>query len=75
MAIFQIKDQKVNRIKPTEFRSEKDLQNLVERNLDTFFNCKFVATEFSTGSIHSGRIDTLAISEDNNPVTLLIRKQ
>ncbi len=74
MAIFQIKDQKVNRIKPTEFGSEKDLQNLVERNLDTFFNCKFVATEFSTGSIHSGRIDTLAISEDNNPVIIEYKK-
>jgi len=74
MAIFEIKDKKVNRIKPTEFKLEKDLQNLIEQNLNTFFNCKFVATEFSTGNIHSGRIDTLAISEDNNPVIIEYKK-
>lgn len=74
MAIFEIKDRKVNRIKPTEFKLEKDLQNLVEQNLNIFFNCTFVATEFSTGNLHSGRIDTLAISEDNNPVIIEYKK-
>ncbi len=74
MAIFEIKDKIVNRIKPTEFKLEKDLQNLIERNLETFFNCRFVATEFSTGSVHSGRIDSLAISEDNNPVIIEYKK-
>ena len=74
MAIFEIKDKKVNRIKPTEFKLEKDLQNLVEQNLETFFNCRFIASEFSTGNIHSGRIDTLAISEDNNPVIIEYKK-
>ncbi len=74
MAIFEIKDKRVNRIKPTEFKLEKDLQNLIEKNLETFFNCRFVATEFSTGNVHSGRIDTLAISEDNNPVIIEYKK-
>ena len=74
MAIFEIKDKNVNRIKPTEFKLEKDLQKLVEQNLETFFNCKFIATEFSTGNLHSGRIDTLAISEDNNPVIIEYKK-
>jgi len=74
MAIFEIKDKKANRIKPTEFKLEKDLQSLVEQNLKTFFNSRFVATEFSTGNIHSGRIDTLAISEDNNPVIIDYKK-
>lgn len=74
MAIFEIKEKKVNRIKPTEFKLEKDLQKLVEQNLETFFNCRFIATEFSTGNIHSGRIDTLAISEDNNPVIIEYKK-
>lgn len=74
MAIFQINNNKVNRIKPTDFKFEKDLQNLVEQNLGTFFNCKLIASEFSTGNIHSGRIDTLAISEDNNPVIIEYKK-
>ncbi len=33
-----------------------------------------MAAEFSTGNIHSGRIDTLAISEDNNPVIIEYKK-
>lgn len=74
MAIFEIKDDKVKRIKPTEFRLEKDLQTLVEKNLETFFNCRFVASEFSTGNLHSGRIDSLALSEDNNPVIIEYKK-
>ncbi len=74
MAIFQIINNKVNRIKPTDFKLEKDLQNLVEQNLESFFNCKFIASEFSTGNIHSGRIDTLALSEDNNPVIIEYKK-
>lgn len=74
MAIFEIKDKSVNRIKPTEFGLEKELQNLIEQNLETFFNCRFVASEFSTGNLHSGRIDTLAISEDKNPVIIEYKK-
>jgi len=74
MAIFELRDNKVCRIKPTEFKLEKDLQGLVEQNLETFFNCRFIATEFTTGNLHSGRIDTLAISEDNNPVIIEYKK-
>lgn len=74
MAIFEIRDQKVKRFKPTQFRLEKDLQNLIEQNLESFFNCRLIASEFSTGNLHSGRIDTLGISEDNNPVIIEYKK-
>lgn len=74
MAIFQIDNGKANRIRLSEFRLEKDLQTLIEQNLETIFNCRFVATEFSTGNLHSGRIDSLALSEDNNPVIIEYKK-
>ncbi|MFD2726273.1 DUF5655 domain-containing protein [Hyunsoonleella rubra] len=74
MAIFDIKEIRVKRIKPTQFRLEKDLQNLIELNLETIFNCRLIASEFSTGNLHSGRIDTLGISEDNNPVIIEYKK-
>jgi predicted transport protein len=74
MAIFEVEKGKVKRVKLSEFKLEKDLQKLVEENLQTIFNCRFIATEFSTGNIHSGRIDTLAISEDNNPVIIEYKK-
>ncbi len=57
-----------------EFATEKELQTLVERNLEEIFGCRLVATEFSTGSVHSGRIDSLALSEDGNPVIIEYKK-
>lgn len=61
-------------IEQTNFSVEKELQNLIERNLGSVFNCRFVASEFSTGTLHAGRIDSLALSEDNNPVIIEYKK-
>ena len=74
MAIFEIEKGKAKRVRLSEFKLEKELQKLIEENLETIFNCHFISTEFSTGNIHSGRIDTLAISEDNNPVIIEYKK-
>ena len=70
MALFQKDKDKLSIIKLDKFNNEKELQALVESNLESIFNCKFVATEFVTGPVHAGRIDTLALSEDNNPVII-----
>lgn len=74
MAIFEIDKGKAKRVRLSDFKLEKDLQRLVEYNLEIIFNCRLISTEFSTGNIHSGRIDTLAISEDNNPVIIEYKK-
>ncbi len=70
MALFQREKYKLTLIKQTKFTNEKELQSLIENNLDTIFNCRFIATEFTTGPVHAGRIDTLALSEDDNPVII-----
>jgi predicted transport protein len=70
MPLFEIKGPVLKSVPQDKFTSEKALQQLVEKNLDAVFRCRFVATEFSTGSVHSGRIDTLALSEDDNPVII-----
>ncbi len=70
MPLFERNNLQLGIVRPKKFDSEKELQTLVEKNLSTMFNCRFVATEFGTGPIHGGRIDTLAISEENNPVII-----
>ena len=70
MPLFQRTKATLNTVEQTNFDSEKALQHLIEQNLETVFNCRFVATEFVTGALHGGRIDTLALSEDNNPVII-----
>jgi len=49
---------------------EKPLQNLIEANLDALLSIRFLATEYSTGKTHAGRIDTLGLDENNCPVIL-----
>lgn len=70
MPLFRRSGFDVDIVRPKKFTNEKELQNLFEKNLPTIFNCRFVASEFSTGPVHGGRIDTLAISEENSPVII-----
>jgi len=46
---------------------EKSLQTLIEKHLEVFLGVTFLATEYSTGKTHAGRIDTLGIDENGCP--------
>ena len=70
MPLFHIENDKLSKAKPVKFNKEKEIQKLIENNLEVVFNCRFIESEFSTGAEHAGRIDTLALSEDSNPVIL-----
>jgi len=67
MPIFEISNNKLLPVEQKNFALEKELQTLIEGNLKEAFNCRFVASEFSTGAQHAGRIDSLALSEEDNP--------
>lgn len=45
---------------------EKDLQNIIEKNMDTFFGVTFLASEYRTTD--GGRMDSIGIDENNCPV-------
>ncbi|MFF4409621.1 endonuclease NucS domain-containing protein [Streptomyces sp. NPDC001404] len=47
---------------------EKDLQQLIERNMDTILGVRFLASEYSTGARHRGRIDSIGLDENGSPV-------
>lgn len=49
---------------------EKPLQTLIEANLEPLLGIRFLATEYSTGKTHAGRIDSLGLDENNCPVIL-----
>ena len=74
MPLYKIDKNKLEVVESKNFDTEKALQVLIEGNLQAVFNCRFVATEFPTGAQHAGRIDTLALSEDNNPVIIEYKK-
>ena len=49
---------------------EKSLQKLFEGNLEALLGVSFLASEYSTGPAHGGRIDTLGLDEDGTPVII-----
>ncbi|MHB8507326.1 MAG: DUF5655 domain-containing protein [Candidatus Dormibacteria bacterium] len=42
----------------------------MEQNLEVLLGVRMVATEFNTGDKHGGRIDTLGLDEEGNPVII-----
>ncbi|MBP5935464.1 hypothetical protein [Streptomyces acidiscabies] len=47
---------------------EADVQGLVESHMETLLGVRFLASEYSTGRVHGGRIDSLGLDENGAPV-------
>lgn len=70
IALFTVGQGAPQRLEDSPVVVERELQTLVEEHLDTFLGVTFLASEFSTGSVHGGRIDTLGIDENNVPAII-----
>lgn len=68
--LFRIHSDSVDEIKSASMALEKSLQTLIEHHLEDFLGVRFLASEFSTGPKHGGRIDTLGIDENGCPVII-----
>jgi predicted transport protein len=66
--LFKVEGGGVRELPGRAVAVERDLQALIERNLDTVLGVRLLASEYSTGKTHGGRIDTLGIDENNAPV-------
>lgn len=49
---------------------EKQLQNLIEAQMECFLGVRFLASEYGTGKTHKGRIDSLGLDENGCPVII-----
>lgn len=49
---------------------ERSLQRLIEGNLTAFLGVRFLASEYSTGLRHGGRMDTIGLDENGCPVII-----
>lgn len=67
MPIFKIQNNKTSQIKVSNFRNEKELQSLIDDNLEDIFGIRYIAPEVITDS---GRIDALGLDENNSPVII-----
>jgi RecB family endonuclease NucS len=63
--LFKISGQ-VQEIHGSGVTLEKELQTIIEDNMQAFFGVTFLATEYATNN--GGRMDSIGIDENNCPV-------
>lgn len=68
--LFRIEKSEVQELEGRSASVEKSLQTQMEAHLEVFLGVRFLATEYSTGKTHAGRIDTLGIDENGCPVII-----
>lgn len=68
--LFRLCGTKAHELKGEASDLERPLQKLIEQNLDSLLGVRFIASEYSTGKTHAGRIDTLGLDENSCPVIL-----
>lgn len=71
MPLLKINDGKLQKLHSFSVDLERDIQNLIEKNLPESLAMDFVASEFS---ITGGRIDSLAIDTNGSPVIIEYKK-
>lgn len=70
------KQETLIQIKETPFKLEREIQHLVEANLNTLLGLEVVKSEFSiSGSVQQLRIDTLAFDRKNRAFVIIEYKQ
>ena len=73
MPIFNIsKNENLIPINEKNFLLEKDIQKLVERNIDTIFGLKFISSEYTLNNL---RIDSLCFDTETNSFVIIEYKK
>lgn len=70
LKLFRIAEGTATEIPSGRVALERDLQVLLENNLEAIFGVRFLASEYLTGKVHRGRIDSLGLDENGSPVIL-----
>jgi predicted transport protein len=71
MAIYKL-GQKLDFIKELPFKYEKEIQTIIENNLNTLLHLDFIRTEFA---LNNFRIDTLAFDKENKSFVIIEYKR
>jgi predicted transport protein len=72
MKLFQINNNQLSSISSNPFKLEKDIQALIENNVDGLFELEFVKSELS---VQNFRFDTLCFDNDTNSFVIIEYKK
>lgn len=68
--LFRLKDGQAIELAGRAVALEKELQALIERQMEPLLGVRFLASEYATGKTHKGRIDSLGLDENGCPVII-----
>ena len=72
MDLYKIKDNQLDSLKRESYELEKDIQSLVEKNVEEVFDIEFVKSEMS---IDSFRLDSLCFDNNSNSFVIIEYKK
>jgi predicted transport protein len=72
MKLFRVTEECLVPIQRNAFKLEQEIQTLVEQNLESLFNLRFVSSEYAIGKF---RIDTLAFNDETNAFVIIEYKK
>ena len=72
MKLFNINNKNLDFVKENPFKKEREIQSLIEKNIENIFNLEFIKSEFS---IDKFRIDTLAFDKETNSFVIIEYKK
>ena len=76
MKLFKVTNNTLKEVGRTNFKLEKDIQSLIEKNLKDVFNLEFIATEFEVKlGAEKFRIDTLGYNKETKSFVIIEYKK
>ena len=70
--LFELKKNNLKEIPEKDFSLEKDIQNVIENNVEELFNLKLIKSEFT---INNYRLDSLCFDEENKSFVIIEYKK
>ncbi|MEU5525201.1 DUF5655 domain-containing protein [Streptomyces sp. NPDC047860] len=68
LKLFHTTSSGVAEVAPRFAEVETNVQRLIEANMEALLGVRFLASEYGTGPVHGGRIDSLGLDENGSPV-------
>ena len=72
MDLYNLRKNRLEEVQRLSFDLEKDIQSLVEENVETLFNLEFVSSEFTVGEF---RLDSLCYDNETNSFVVIEYKR
>ena len=72
MDLYNLKKNKLEEVERVSFKLEKEIQTLVEENVETLFDLEFISSEFSVGGF---RLDSLCFDNETNSFVVIEYKR